>query len=480
MSGIKPLTADVHAKHASVIDPTNGLALDASDNRSACYRCHPGALTKCLRGVMGAAVAADGSLAIQCQSCHGSMSAVGASNRTGWLMEPNCQACHDGATRYTSVFDSPGHVRVPADTRFATNPDAPAAGLSLYRFSKGHGGLYCEACHGSTHAEFPATHPNDNVQSLQHQGHIGMFSDCAKCHGTTPATIDGGPHGLHPIGAAWVSQHANAAESNGTSQCRVCHGADYRGTVLSRSLVDQTLSTKFGTKNFWRGFQISCYTCHNGPDAEGGNANHAPLASIATLTTSTNTPAATTLVATDADGNALTLRIVSQPAHGTVGLVGTTATYYPEENFGGSDSFTFAANDGQTDSNLGKILVGVGITRIATDFGGHWMDLVQTCKKTCKLKGHFVVQNTGAATVPTSVLAIYLSNDATLDGSDTLLRQYKIRAISPGQSLTKSVSGKLPVGTDAHGKYILALADADDAVLDADDNNDIAIYGPLP
>lgn len=35
------------------------------------------------------------------------------------------------------------------------------------------------------------------------------------------------------------------------------------------------------------------------------------------------------LVASDADGDALTLRVVAQPVHGTVGLVGTTATYFP-------------------------------------------------------------------------------------------------------------------------------------------------------
>ena len=56
-AGISALTSAVHTRHAGVIDPTNGLALDATANRSACYRCHPGSTTRCLRGVMGAAVA---------------------------------------------------------------------------------------------------------------------------------------------------------------------------------------------------------------------------------------------------------------------------------------------------------------------------------------------------------------------------------------------------------------------------------------
>jgi len=95
-AGISPLTRAIHGSHAAVTDPANGMTLNASTNRSACYRCHPGSATKCLRGAMGRAVAADGTLAMQCQSCHGSMSEVGAADRVGWLMEPNCQSCHTG------------------------------------------------------------------------------------------------------------------------------------------------------------------------------------------------------------------------------------------------------------------------------------------------------------------------------------------------------------------------------------------------
>ena len=144
LSGIPPLTQSVHALHAHATDPTNGLTLESSSNRSACYRCHPGSTTRCLRGAMGSAVAADGSMAMQCQSCHGSMSQVGGIYRRGWLDEPNCQACHTGTAvqnsgqiRYTSAFTSSGQFRVPANTTFATNPNTPGTGMSLFRFSQG-------------------------------------------------------------------------------------------------------------------------------------------------------------------------------------------------------------------------------------------------------------------------------------------------------------------------------------------------------
>jgi PKD repeat protein len=78
--------------------------------------------------------------------------------------------------------------------------------------------------------------------------------------------------------------------------------------------------------------------------------------------TDENVPVEIPLSASDADGNSLTLRIVSQPANGTVGLVGTVATFYPFTGFSGSDSFTYAAWDGSTNSNLGSGSVTVADT----------------------------------------------------------------------------------------------------------------------
>ncbi len=364
--GIEPLTQAIHSRHAGVVDPATNMTLGSSANRNACYSCHPGSETRCLRGAMGSAVAADGSLEMQCQSCHGAMLAVGSAKRQGWLDEPTCQECHTGTAtsnsgqiRFTSVFDASGKVRVPASTTFATSPNTPAAGLSLFRFSTGHGGLQCEACHGSTHAILPTSHENDNVQAVEIQGSKGTIADCASCHGTSPSTTTGGPHGMHPIGSAWVSRHDNAAEGN-RAACQACHGTDYRGTVLSRSLTDKVVQTSFGTKTFWRGFQIGCYTCHNGPGSESRNSNSAPVTKDLTASTSAGTPVKIALSATDADGNSLQLRVVTQPAHGTVGVSGTQATYFPEAGFSGKSTFTYAAWDGSTDSNLSTVTVTVG------------------------------------------------------------------------------------------------------------------------
>jgi len=259
LSGVKPLTEAIHSLHDSAIDPTNGQTLNSSTNRDACYRCHPGATTKCLRGAMGKMSN------IQCQSCHGSMSAVGAHGRAGWLEEPNCQACHQNGMRYdTAVTDmQTGTLRAALDARFATNPDTPDSNVSLYRFSTGHGQMQCEACHGSIHAIYPSSHLEDNLQSITVQGHVGTIAECATCHDTIPWTHDGGPHGMHTIGQDWVDGHGTTARLDDTS-CMACHGSDLLGSPLSRTFSARSFITSYwGTKNFDAGHAISCKDCHD-------------------------------------------------------------------------------------------------------------------------------------------------------------------------------------------------------------------------
>ena len=85
--------------------------------------------------------------------------------------------------------------------------------------------------------------------------------------------------------------------------------------------------------------------------------NAAPVAQDLFETTLEDTPVDVTLVATDAEDDELTYAIVAQPAHGTVTLVGTTATYTPELDFNGTDTFTYKANDGLVDSNVATVTI---------------------------------------------------------------------------------------------------------------------------
>ena len=259
IAGISPLTSALHTLHGTQIDPATGLALDNELNRTSCYMCHPGSVTQCLRGAMSGP-------AYQCQSCHGKMSKVGEPARAGWLSEPDCQACHNSGQRRQSAVDGNGNLLTTTDQTFATTPNQPSAGFNLFRFSTGHGGVKCEACHGSTHAEFPSIEANDNVQSIAVQGHAGTVRECTTCHTTVPNTANGGPHGLHTIGNQWVSRHPDQINAaGGRSECAYCHGADFRGTPLSAVKMAKTLNADGRTVAYAAGQQVSCYDCHNGP-----------------------------------------------------------------------------------------------------------------------------------------------------------------------------------------------------------------------
>ncbi len=266
--GVPALTVSMHGLHSGVTDPATGQTMNSGTTRDTCYSCHPGPKTQCMRGVMASLTTSTGTHEIECQSCHGPMNNLASTTRQGWLDMPNCQACHvgtaisnGGTVIYTSAFSSGSTFRTTTDTTFATNPNVPATGYSLYRFSSGHGGLQCEACHGSTHGEFDTSVVNDNVMSTNLQGHSGMLAECTACHASMPSTTNGGPHGLHPIGPTWVNNHPSVADNNQTA-CQPCHGTDYRGTILSKTLADRTLAGR----SFPKGTIISCYSCHNGPN----------------------------------------------------------------------------------------------------------------------------------------------------------------------------------------------------------------------
>jgi hypothetical protein len=149
--GVPNLSNAMHEQHAEEIPST----IDG------CYNCHPGPQTRCLRDIMSRK-------AMTCIDCHGTMQQV-AQNANPWLNEPRCDnaACHG--------------------SKFAQNQP-------LYRHSTDHGGLYCEACHDSTHAIAPSTQPNDGIKFMALQSQPGPLIRCTVCHTTKPAS--GGPHGF--------------------------------------------------------------------------------------------------------------------------------------------------------------------------------------------------------------------------------------------------------------------------------------------
>ena len=301
-----------------------GARLAALDQ--ACYQCHPGKNTKCLRGAMF-----NGGML--CNDCHGNMQQVGndfslgvspsnpnafklnlgnfydptsAQPRVPWAHEPGCGSCHTGdatsslagttgtITNVKDVYGNTDRIRliqawrtgdakatpiVPANKRFAENTVLasfngfanPGAGNpKLYRVSTGHGGVFCEGCHGATHAEWPNGNPaaNDNVAAKQLQGHTGTVIECETCHGASfnPSEHLGGPHGMHVVGDTRFSRggHEDFAEHN-LPACATCHGSKGQGTVLSRAATDRTLYGEHRQVSVTKGQPVSCNLCHENP-----------------------------------------------------------------------------------------------------------------------------------------------------------------------------------------------------------------------
>ncbi len=285
--GPKYMSRAMHQHHGltmngTVPDASHPAIVSGSGGTSACYQCHPGVNTKCLRGAMATA-------GQTCESCHGDMLAVGGyynlkttgAPRNPWLDEPKCQSCHTGdavshlgtsliGTQAYSSTDPAATPIVATNTRFAeTNA------TTLYRFSTGHGGVACESCHGSTHAEWPTSDANDNVAATQIQGHSGVIIECTACHGTGLSRTLDGPHGMHNVNDAnWYNGGHEGFLGTSGANCKTCHGTDGLGTVLSKAKANRTFTVSHDgttqTITVTAGTPIACNLCHSNYINGGG------------------------------------------------------------------------------------------------------------------------------------------------------------------------------------------------------------------
>ena len=116
--------------------------------------------------------------------------------------------------------------------------------------------------------------------------------------------------------------------------------------------------------------------------------NRPPVAINQNITTALNTAKTITLAATDADGNALTYAVLSNPASGTLTGTAPALTYTPAAGFTGTTSFTFKANDGKLDSSTATVTIAVGTSGNITPVANNqWVATAEDTAKAITLTG---------------------------------------------------------------------------------------------
>jgi len=162
---------------------------------------------------------------------------------------------------------------------------------------------------------------------------------------------------------------ANDTDADGDALTAVLATSPTNGTLTLNANGSFTYTPNAG----FSGTDSFTYTAGDGTVASSPatvsvnvtNTNGAPVAVNDTYNTGKGTtltvPAAGVLVNdTDADGDALTAVLVSNPANGTLTLnANGSFTYVPNAGFSGTDSFTYKANDGAVDSAAATVNITV-------------------------------------------------------------------------------------------------------------------------
>jgi hypothetical protein len=127
----------------------------------------------------------------------------------------------------------------------------------------------------------------------------------------------------------------------------------------------------------FRGALIGCYTCHSGPGNDSINNSAPPTVNVVSGSTPNSAPVNMSVTVTPTTA---TLRIISQPANGSLGVSNNVLTYFPNAGFAGSDTFTYAAWDGSKNSTLatgtvsvvqGSYSLGI-VTHVPTNYPSGW------------------------------------------------------------------------------------------------------------
>jgi hypothetical protein len=118
------------------------------------------------------------------------------------------------------------------------------------------------------------------------------------------------------------------------------------------------------------------------------------------------------------------------------------------------------------------------------DLTGNWVSFSKECggrkEVRCRVSGVLEVINIGNQRAPTSQTRFYLSDTKDLDETAAqIIGRKGAGKIKPSKSRGQRVKAKLDRGVTPSGKYLIAVLDAEDRIVEADKTNNIIVYGPI-
>ncbi|MDD5265141.1 MAG: Ig-like domain-containing protein, partial [Candidatus Bipolaricaulis sp.] len=155
---------------------------------------------------------------------------------------------------------------------------------------------------------------------------------------------DSDPDG-DPLAIGTVTQPGSGTVVKSSTSLIYTPSPDFRGVdSFEYSVSDGFGGTASGVVT------IAVAAVNDGPEARDDSAATDEDTAIAILVLDNDA---------DADGDDLTIQAVTQPIHGSVTASGTSATYTPDRDFHGEDSFTYTVTDGRGGSSGATVFIRV-------------------------------------------------------------------------------------------------------------------------
>ena len=181
------------------------------------------------------------------------------------------------------------------------------------------------------------------------------------------------------VNDAPTTSAVSASTNEDTSTTITLSGTDVEGDTITYSIVSDasngTTSLSGATVTYtptanYNGTDTFTFKANDGTVDSNtstvtitvASVNDAPVANDVSSTIDENRfarMATLTLDATDVEGDALTYSLVSDPSNGTVSVSGSTLTYNANQDWNGTETFTYKASDGTDDSNTATITITV-------------------------------------------------------------------------------------------------------------------------